>query len=163
MIDAAQHLPLARSVAWEAIRRNPSLDIEEVMSSAMFGLVQAALSFEPERGLAFTTHALPRIRGSILDDIRSATPGWSRRLRTAPKFVSLDADSSLSTRATTGEARMDCERLLGWLPFQEYLVVSLYHMEGMKMRQIAEQMGVTESRVSQVRTGALKRLRKIVR
>ena len=48
---------------------------------------------------------------------------------------------------------------IGRLPEKERTVMALYYYEEMNQRQIAEVMHVTESRVSQIRTQALKRLR----
>ena len=48
---------------------------------------------------------------------------------------------------------------IGGLPPKERTVLALYYYEELNLRQIAEVLHVTESRVSQIRTQALKRLR----
>jgi RNA polymerase sigma factor for flagellar operon FliA len=48
---------------------------------------------------------------------------------------------------------------IGMLPPKERTVLALYYYEELNLRQIAEVLHVTESRVSQIRTQALKRLR----
>lgn len=45
-------------------------ELDELISAGMHGLLAAATSFEAHRGLAFSTHATPRIRGAMLDDLR---------------------------------------------------------------------------------------------
>jgi RNA polymerase sigma factor for flagellar operon FliA len=45
-------------------------DFDELVSCGTIGLMNALEAFEPERGLAFSTFAVPRIRGAILDELR---------------------------------------------------------------------------------------------
>src|SRR4051812_32403534 len=54
---------LSRSLAVEA-------DFDELVSAGTIGLMTAVKAFDPRRGLAFSTFAVPRIRGSILDELR---------------------------------------------------------------------------------------------
>src|SRR5215216_6145891 len=54
---------LSRSLAVEA-------DFDELVSAGTIGLMTAVKSFDARRGLAFSTFAVPRIRGSILDELR---------------------------------------------------------------------------------------------
>ncbi|MEO1060059.1 MAG: FliA/WhiG family RNA polymerase sigma factor [Actinomycetota bacterium] len=48
-----------------------SVEQAELASSGMFGLIDAIEKFEPERGFKFETYAMSRIRGAILDELRS--------------------------------------------------------------------------------------------
>jgi RNA polymerase sigma factor for flagellar operon FliA len=50
------------------------LDIEDLVSCGVEGMIEAYHAFDPARGVRFSTYALPRIRGSILDALRSAHP-----------------------------------------------------------------------------------------
>ncbi len=45
-------------------------DFDELVSCGTIGLMNALEAFEPARGLAFSTFAVPRIRGAILDELR---------------------------------------------------------------------------------------------
>ncbi|MEP7381253.1 MAG: FliA/WhiG family RNA polymerase sigma factor [Gemmatimonadota bacterium] len=45
-------------------------DVDELVSCGTIGLMNALEAFEPSRGLAFSTFAVPRIRGAILDELR---------------------------------------------------------------------------------------------
>ena len=45
-------------------------DFDELVSCGTIGLMNALDAFEPQRGLAFSTFAVPRIRGAILDELR---------------------------------------------------------------------------------------------
>src|SRR3990172_8929558 len=50
------------------------LQYEDMISCGVQGLIEAYHSFDPERGAKFSTYALPRIRGAILDALRAAHP-----------------------------------------------------------------------------------------
>src|SRR5690606_7933587 len=67
----AEHLGLVHHVARQ-LSRSLSLDadFDELVSSGTMGLMNALSSFDPSRGLAFSTFAAPRIRGAILDELR---------------------------------------------------------------------------------------------
>jgi RNA polymerase sigma factor for flagellar operon FliA len=64
-------LPLVRYVASRmAVKIPAGLDFEDIMSFGVLGLLDAVDRFEPDRGFAFQTFAVPRIRGAILDELR---------------------------------------------------------------------------------------------
>ena len=66
-----QHVGLVHHVARELARRLSSqADLDELVSAGMLGLIQAVDSFDRFRGLSFSTYAVPRIRGAILDELR---------------------------------------------------------------------------------------------
>jgi RNA polymerase sigma factor for flagellar operon FliA len=208
---------LARGLAADA-------DIDELVSAGTMGLMSALESFDVARGLAFSTFAVPRIRGAILDELRrqdhvprsvrrktrsiaTAREALTRSLGRAPEVgeiatelgvdaqtvwrwqadvegamhVPLDRDAVGRGGATlspaeylgNGEELADDrltreeqvvllrEALLG-LRDQERTVLSLYYFEELKAREIAEVMGVSESRISQIRSKALAQLRGVL-
>ena len=64
---------------------------DDLFGWGMHGLIEAADSFEPARGLAFSTFAFPRIRGAILDELRRMDflpRGRRERLREVERLVS---------------------------------------------------------------------------
>ncbi len=208
---------LARGLAADA-------DIDELVSAGTMGLMSALESFDVRRGLAFSTFAVPRIRGAILDELRrqdhvprsvrrktrsiaAARESLTRSLGRAPEAsevastlgvdaetlwrwqadvegamqVPLDRTASSRDGMTlspadflgSGEELADerltreeqvmmlREALLG-LRDQERTVLSLYYFEELKAREIAEVMGVSESRISQIRSKALSQLRGVL-
>jgi RNA polymerase sigma factor for flagellar operon FliA len=69
------HLPLVRHVAGKlAAQLPPGIDLENLESAGVLGLVEAANSYDPGRGSQFKTHAYTRIRGAILDELRRNCP-----------------------------------------------------------------------------------------
>ncbi|RMF71798.1 MAG: sigma-70 family RNA polymerase sigma factor, partial [Planctomycetota bacterium] len=54
------------------------VDVDDLMSAGVFGLVDALDAFDPERGVKFETYCAPRVRGAILDELRSMD--WVPRL-----------------------------------------------------------------------------------
>jgi RNA polymerase sigma factor for flagellar operon FliA len=217
------NLPLVRHVAsrvWRSMGRH--LELDELVNAGCLGLLSAVDSFDPSRQLAFSTYAVPRIRGAILDDLRkgdhSTRSGRHRRRQiaaaegvlaaagnTAPgacdtaRQLAIDVDTLWKWKArarqgaplsldrpvpresgegptmtelipgSTGadiEHRINLEEekeylrdMVSRLAERERLVLFLYYHEELKLRQIAEILGVTESRVSQIRTRALQTLR----
>jgi RNA polymerase sigma factor for flagellar operon FliA len=69
-----------------------------------------------------------------------------------------DASSPTAELARCEEVRL-LRDAIARLPEKERTVMALYYYEEMNQRQIGEVMHVTESRVSQIRTQALKRVR----
>jgi RNA polymerase sigma factor for flagellar operon FliA len=66
-----QHIGLVHHVARQlANRLSTKADLDEMISAGSLGLIQAFDSFDPTRGLSFSTYAVPRIRGAILDELR---------------------------------------------------------------------------------------------
>jgi RNA polymerase sigma factor for flagellar operon FliA len=208
---------LARGLATDA-------DVDELVSAGTMGLMSALESFDLGRGLAFSTFAVPRIRGAILDELRrqdhvprsvrrktrsiaAAAESLTRTLGRAPEPQELaaalgvdaetlwrwqadvegavhvpldrstpDRDGMTASPAEflgSGEELADDrltreeeiallrEALLG-LRDHERTVLSLYYFEELKAREIAEVMGVSESRISQIRSKALSQLRGIL-
>jgi RNA polymerase sigma factor FliA len=218
-----RYLGLVHHVARQvAARVSDVVEVDDLVSAGALGLVQALESFDLSRGLAFSTYAMRRIRGAILDELRSRD--WVPRsvrskgrqmaavvaqlegqLGRAPEpqevaralsidlatywhwreeidgavLVSLDGSvsldraesSSLEETLADASAAIPGEGLgreetvatlrhaIGMLPPRERTVLALYYYEELNLRQIAEVLHVTESRVSQIRTQALKRLR----
>ena len=66
-----RYLPLLIGTATAISRRMPAVTRHDAISNGFFGLTQAVDRFQPERGLSFSTFACPRIRGAILDAVRS--------------------------------------------------------------------------------------------
>jgi RNA polymerase sigma factor for flagellar operon FliA len=206
---------LSRSLAVEA-------DFDELVSAGTMGLMTAVGSFDARRGLAFSTFAVPRIRGSILDELRRqdhvprsvrrkardiarTRESLMRQLGRQPEDAEIagrlgtdvqtywrwesevegsvhlsltsaagdDEGSTVPTRAellSNDEEAAD-ERLsredevallreaILLLNDQERTVLSLYYFEELKSADIAEVLDISESRVSQIRSKALARLR----
>jgi len=67
----SQHVGLVHHVARQLARRlSTAADLDEMVSAGSLGLIQAVDSFDTTRGLSFSTYAVPRIRGAILDELR---------------------------------------------------------------------------------------------
>jgi RNA polymerase sigma factor for flagellar operon FliA len=218
-----RYLGLVHHAAHETLKRvSGTVEFDELVSAGTVGLVQALEGFEPGRGLAFSTYAMPRIRGAMLDELRSqdwmprtvrerarrlgqALAELQHRLGRAPGaaemaarlgidvatywrwleetgervMVGLDQQARHGTGDESqlhetipdlelpdpGAALMREETLavlreaFQELPAKDRLVLSLYYYEELNLRQIGEVLHITESRVSQIRARALRRLR----
>jgi RNA polymerase sigma factor for flagellar operon FliA len=82
------HLPLVRNIV-DRIRSSlpPHIDVEDLYSVGLGGLIQAARKFDPAHGVSFPNFASNRIRGAVLDELRRMD--WmSRALRGKAKQLS---------------------------------------------------------------------------
>jgi RNA polymerase sigma factor for flagellar operon FliA len=217
--------PMVKFVAGRLGAGLPShVEDADLISYGLVGLIGAIERFEPERGIKFETFAMTRIRGAIIDELRSldwvprsvrsraheiekAQAKLEHELQRAPSEGELAAklnmteeelqsalleianssvyaldelwtvsDSSgdqvslLDTIADEGaadpqealattEVKDRLTEAIGGLPEREQLVVALYYYENLTLREIGEVLGVTESRVSQLHTTAVMRLK----
>ena len=212
-----QHLPLVHHVVADMIARVPRhIPRDELTSAALFGLVQAARSYDPGRGVTFDRYARRRMQGALLDDLRSRD--WaSRGVRAAARKVrsvtdeltvalgrtptdveagaaaglsahevsrlnedvhratvlnydsvfrdSEDCDALSTADGDPGEVLLRRERraylrdAVAALPERLRLVVVGCFFEERPMLELAKELGVTESRVSQMKAEALGLLR----
>jgi RNA polymerase sigma factor FliA len=67
----AEHISLVHHISRQIHRRvSADIELDELVSAGTMGLIEALERFEPTRGLAFSTFAVPRVRGAILDELR---------------------------------------------------------------------------------------------
>lgn len=171
-----------RHLVWYVVNRiRPRLPVsvseEELFSAGLYGLMKACRSYDPARGAVFKTYAYHRIRGAILDELRRLD-FLPRSLRDRAKEMGEDPPSILAIptdedgneslpalHREEGVERTDLHAALlleiDGLPDKMRLVMTLYYQKGLRMREIGEQMRLTESRVSQIHSNAILRLRRV--
>lgn len=195
------------------VRLPEHVDFENLQSAGVVGLIEAAQSFDDERGVNFKTFAYPRIRGAIIDELRRNSPLSQKmmllvkRVRqvidnnpppVTPEIVgqklgipverveeALEAmrlaypqrwDDSLGDpnaeakpsfhvqqRLEVEERRQAMLRGMERLNERERLVLTLYYLEGLRLKEIGEVLKITESRASRVLAAAELRLREYCR
>jgi RNA polymerase sigma factor FliA len=81
------YAPFVKYVAGRVLGGLPRhFDEEDLVSYGIIGLIDAIERFEPERDLRFETYAIPRIKGAIIDELRSID--WvPRSVRTKARAV----------------------------------------------------------------------------
>src|SRR4051812_27135552 len=90
------HVPLVGHIVRETMARVPShVDRDDLGSAGLAALVQAAHSYDPDRGVPFNRYASTRIRGAILDELRSID--WASR---SVRRRARELDSTRSPLAT---------------------------------------------------------------
>lgn len=85
-------LPLARSIALRFSSRRDTL--EDLLQVATIGLINAVDRFDPARGVAFSTYAVPTISGEIKRYFRDRT--WSVRPPRALQELALRVDAAVA-------------------------------------------------------------------
>ena len=196
------------------------VELDDLISAGIFGLMDAIDAYDPARGVKFETYCAPRIKGSILDELRSMD--WVPRLVRARAhqltrathtlelslgrkpfaeelaheldmemndFNRLQKDAkavglvSLNTTCSEGEGDRDvCEidvikdqkskdplieaqkrdlknLLTKGLSRAERLIIVLYYYEEMTMKEIGATLDLSESRVSQMHSSIVARLK----
>src|ERR1700746_3351450 len=77
--SSERFLPLVKYNAERIWSRLPDgVDLDDLISAGIFGLLDAIEAFDLERGVKFETYCVPRIRGAMLDELR--TMDWVPRL-----------------------------------------------------------------------------------
>jgi RNA polymerase sigma factor for flagellar operon FliA len=124
------------------------------------------LAREPEEEEIASAMALsPEEYAKVLDQVRSLDLGAIRQLDStgedgAPLLeLCIDPDEGPEAQLERTELRKLLARALGELPERERHILAMYYEEEMTMAEIGEVIGVCESRVSQLRSLALSRLR----
>ncbi len=215
------YLPLVKYTADRISAKLPSeVDVDDLISAGVFGLMDAIEAFDLERGVKFETYCSPRIRGAILDELRNmdwvprlvrsrahklenatkvlraelgrlpsddelahklavSRPELDRLMRdaTAVSLVSLsrkfyDSDSNrelqeidmLEDRKSTDPVQVSQKKdlrelVMSTLSRIERLIVVLYYYEEMTMKEIGATLDLSESRVSQMHSSILNRLK----
>lgn len=222
----AEYAGLVRQTAQRMAVGLPShVEMGDLVGSGVMGLIRAVETFEPEREVKFETYAAHKIRGAILDELRSldwvprsvrqkgrnlqkAYSTLSSTLGRTPyddevaqhlgltlvefeelltevaplTVISLDEQDGLGAdapdlsetiadpQATNALAELEegqlksilTEAITG-LPPKERLVVAMYHFEELNFKEVGKVMGITESRVCQIHSKAMVKLRSRVR
>jgi RNA polymerase sigma factor for flagellar operon FliA len=117
-----EHLPIVRFLARRIHERLPQhVDIEDLVSAGIVGLMDAFAKFDPAKKVQFRSYAQFRIRGAILDSLR--TLDWSpRELRRKGRAVE-EAIRVLTARMghAPGEIEVAAEMSLGLEEYQQLL------------------------------------------
>lgn len=223
-----EYLPLVKSVAGRMALGFPkSVEVSDLVSTGFIGLSEALSNFDPSRGVKFETYAVPRIKGAILDELRSldwvprSTRAKSRGIEKAKvklenklgrnptkwelaKVLKVSTKELLATLDDLSSSSMlslddmiygdddnrqiprvetlkstctqnilsDLEKKelkafivssVNNLTEQERLVISLYYYEELTLKEIGEVMNISESRVSQIHTKAVYKLRNMIK
>ncbi|WP_372652472.1 FliA/WhiG family RNA polymerase sigma factor [Halobacteriovorax sp.] len=217
-----EYAPLIKYIAQRIASRLPSnVELDDLISCGVIGLMDAIEKFDPSRDNKFKTYAEFRIRGSILDELRAQD--WvPRSVREKAKLVErayakieaaegrpatdeemcaelgvnqdefydllnkaksvsvLNIDDSASFNkgdkkliagleddrnsnpfyAVANKGSRDkIKEGIGQLPEKQRLVLSLYYYEDLNLKEIGQVLNVTESRVSQLHTQAIMKLK----
>jgi len=102
---------------------------------------------------------LDQVRGAVLVSLDETRSGEEQEHATLADHLPDPTAVNLEERLAEEEDKLVLLRTLNQLPEQERLVVSLYYYEHLTLKEIGRALGISESRVSQVHTRAMMRLR----
>jgi RNA polymerase sigma factor (sigma-70 family) len=158
---------VARKLSRTTIVRTSGLSYDELVSAGSLGLVSAAARFDSDRGYKFSTMAIPRIRGAILDAVRQATGARRRHPLTMVSIDDVGFDGEgigrheeLAAPSRDPDLAIALEDLIRRLSAREREVIYRYYWLGENQEVIATQRYCSEARISQIRTRAIDQLRR---
>ncbi len=217
-----EYAPLVKYIANRvAMRLPPHIEVADLVNAGILGLIDAVEKFDPSKEVKFKTYAEIRIRGAILDELRSMDwiPRSVRKVinqmmnayheleqhlgrpardeemaeqlgvqmdefyrllkqSAGVPLISLDVTMDpedkrrdilsciVDPKSTNAfgvlglnEVKDSVARAIEDLPEKEKEVISLYYYDELTMKEIGEVLDLTESRVSQIHTKAILRLR----
>ena len=103
MVD---NLPLVRYILrGPATHLPPSVDHEDLVEAGFIGLIDASRKFDPDRGVKFRTCAIARIRGSMLDELR--TQDWPPFLNARDRSAARRGADDAANASETNEGHID--------------------------------------------------------
>ncbi len=92
-----RYMPLVRYNGERIWARLPEgVELDDLVSAGIFGLMDAIDAFDLNRGVKFETYCVPRIRGAMLDELR--TMDWVPRLVRSKASKLGEATKTLETR-----------------------------------------------------------------
>lgn len=170
---ARKHFPLVQSVVTQVMRRSrppANVDRDDLVSAAQMGLVQAAMSYDEASLKTFQGWAWIRMRGAVLDYMRSASPlsrGAAKRIAAGdvdePQVIFVTIEEASRVQASEPMSDMLACRTMSAavarLPLRLQNVVRWYFVDGLSLREIGRRLGVSEGRVSQLKADAIAALR----
>jgi RNA polymerase sigma factor for flagellar operon FliA len=90
-------MPLVRYHGERVCSRLPDeVEVDDLVSAGVFGLMDAIDGFDPARGIKFETYCVPRIRGAMLDELRNMD--WVPRLVRSRARKLMEASKELSDK-----------------------------------------------------------------
>lgn len=218
------HYPLVKHIAERLLQTLPkSIELDDLVSAGLFGLMDAIRGFDADRGIKFKTYCTTRIRGSILDQLRSQD--WVPRLvrlkaskiekallrlqgeyGREPTHAELAAalemeHGELAVEITSSHAKtmfslsehfggsdddgaaekvevledktaidpigeLNRRDVMNYitrsLTYKERFIIEQYYQVGHTMREIGEMLALTESRVCQIHSNVMSRLKNLL-
>jgi len=144
------HMHMVTSAAAYFSTKIPRADRDDLIGYGMIGLCEAGQRFEPWRGLAFSTLAFVRIRGAIIDGVR--TMCWGGR-KTRPTMVYDVADDLIATE-TDVDALLSVYEGMGKLTDSDRELVHAAWIRGERVIDLAKERGITKGWASRLLTRA---------
>src|SRR5438034_1082704 len=153
------YAPLVKYVAGRLGTGLPAhVEEGDLVSYGLLGLMNAIERYDPGRDIKFETYAISRIKGAILDELWTISSSGGDTVSLIDTLQDPNADDP-SLEMTRTEVREALALAIAKLPERERTVITLYYYEELTLREIGEVLGVTESRVSQLHTKAILRLK----
>jgi RNA polymerase sigma factor for flagellar operon FliA len=178
------YLPLVSAIARTMRHGLPScVEFDELVNDGVIGLMTAVRRYDPRRGVEFSAYAGHRIRGAILDGLRTRDP-LPRALRKARKAratapasasegpglqlvdldcaatISADEDAGPEAVALEADLRRRLRQGLAILPPRDRQVLLLRMVHGLPLRAVAQHLSLSITRTTEIQARGIARLRR---
>ena len=160
LIEAYQPLVFKQAMPFRQLD-----NIMDVIQEGTVGLIEAAESFEPERGVAFSLFAVHRIRGRMLNFLQkegktdlACIDGWADPEGTLQNHM---ADASVSV-AEQAEVHVLVDKLrdaMERLPQKERMVLENVYLKSAEVREVAEELDVSTAHIYRLQKNGIRRIR----
>jgi len=152
------HVFLAERIAKSKKKKLSHVSYDELKSAAYLGLVEAANHYDPQENDCFAAYAIWRIIGAVRDYLREIS--WGPRSKPVKMVEVFVYEEHLFDQQIVDKTGF-FEEVIRQLPTVNKTVLRLYYREGMKIKDIANDMSVHQSRVSQILSDSRSRLQNI--
>ncbi len=174
LLQGTQYLGIARGVATRLRRKYQWIPADDLYSYALFGLVRAATTYDPDRSVPFPAYAAKKALYAAIDEMRKDHILSRVGLNPRPDTVSLDRlfvgdqkdwQRLCNQRARKSRSRLEardwCSTVLSQLNSRDRQILMLRYSDDMTFREIGKAMGVSESTVCLRHNALIMRLRKL--
>lgn len=222
--DWQQYIHLVRNEALKlAVRLPTTIELDDLLQVGYIGLLDTIKRYDASQGNSFASFAIPRIKGAMLDELRSrdwlprqtrkkikditvAINELEQKLGVAPNddqiaqhmnlsiteyhkilldsnysqicsyeeirnkigdnidvMITHQEDNNPFSTIINDEIRNIIIRQIENLPEKEKIILTLYYQEDLNLKEIGKVMNISESRVSQLHSQAIKRIQSKVK
>ena len=154
------NMKLAYNTAWKM--RDTGIEMDDLQSLALLGLVKAARDYDEKRGHKFSNLAVTIMRNEILHEVRRQRKQRNQVSLNSPIVEGLFTLGDVLEDKQNGFAEVEVQALIEDLEENEKKVVRMILFQGMKQTEVADVIGVSQVTTSRYYRSGLKKLRQCV-
>ncbi len=160
------YLDNANHIAHHYAAKLPHIDRKDLEGAAAVGLVEASTRYEHERQGDFWSYAKRRVQGAVQDYLRKSTllsgaRGHYDELPAIYRDFEPWHEEDPERTVQEEELRHLIRTYLDFLTERERIIVEMMFYEGLKASEIAESLGISPARVTQLKNSGIRKLQRL--